>query len=174
MSENIQRMESEKDSKIAQLEGQIRGMEEKMPKIGDRGGATADEILDVFLKSPKSGEVPGEVMESFTAMMKQLGAAQETVMRNMKAEHVAAMSDMKAEYDAKINRLLREMDRMARETPGTARRPGRGRGMRPAERRPAPGRTAATRPSAPARPPRVILRKAPDPVNSFNGLSPRV
>ena len=102
MAENIQNMEGKKDAKIERLEGQIRSMEEKMSRIGDRGGATADEILNAFLKSSKSGGVPGEVMESFTTMMKQLGAAQETAMRDMKAEHVAAMVDMKAEYDAKV------------------------------------------------------------------------
>ena len=115
MAENIQNMEEKKDAKIEQLEGQVRRMEEKMSNIGDRGGATADEILNALLKSPKSGGVPGEVMESFTAMMKQLGAAQETAMRDMKDIHDAAMADMKAEYDAKIDRLLRTMDRMAKE-----------------------------------------------------------
>ena len=38
MADNIQRMEDEKDGKIARLEGQIRRMEEAMPEIGDRGG----------------------------------------------------------------------------------------------------------------------------------------
>ena len=115
MAENIQTLEGEKDAKIAQLEGQIRSMGEEMSKIGDRGGATTDKILDAFLKSPKSGGVPGEVMESFTTMMKQLGAAQETAMSDMKAEHDAAMRGMKAEYDAKTDRLLRAMDRMAKD-----------------------------------------------------------
>ena len=116
MSDNIQSMEDKKDGKIARLEGQIQSMEEKMSKIGDRGGATADEILNAVLKSPKSGGVPGEVVESFTAMMDQLGAAQETAMRDMKAVHDAEMADMKAEYDAKMERMMRVIDRMARES----------------------------------------------------------
>ena len=90
-------------------------MEKKMAKIGDEGGATVDEILSALLKSPKTGGVPGKVMELFTAMMDQLGAVQETAMRDMRAEHNAAISDMKAEHDVKMERLLRMIDRMAKE-----------------------------------------------------------
>ena len=105
MAENIRRTEDAKDAKIGQLEKHIQRMEEKMAKIGDRGGgSTADEILNAFLKSPKSGGVPGDVMDAFTGMMEQLGAAQENTIR-----------EMKAEYDAKMDRVLRAMDRMAKK-----------------------------------------------------------
>ena len=105
LEENMRRMREEKDAKIEQMDEHMRRMEEKMSKIGDRGGgSTADEILNAFLKSPKSGGVPGDVMEAFTGMMEQLGAAQENTIR-----------EMKDEYDAKMDRLLRAMDRMAKK-----------------------------------------------------------
>ena len=126
MAENIQRMEDEKDTKIARLEAEVERVRrekdeavervrEEVAEIRDRGGATADEILNALLKLPKAGGVPGDVAESFTAMMKQLGAAQDTAMRDMNDKHNAAMADMKAEYDAKMERLLRVIDRIARE-----------------------------------------------------------
>lgn len=110
MAENIQRMESEKDAKIERLEGQVRSMEEKMSEIGDRDGARADELLDAILRSPRSGGVPADVLESFTGMMRQLGAAQEDEIRKMRAE-----------YDAKIDGLVRTIERMSKEG-----NPGRG------------------------------------------------
>ena len=51
-----------------------------------------------------TGGVSGDVLESFTGMVRQLGAAQEDIMRQMKAEH-----------DAKTVRLLRVMDGMAKK-----------------------------------------------------------
>ena len=74
-TEEIKALKAEKDSRITQLEGQIRSIEEKVSGIGDRGGATAG-----------------------------------------KAEHNAAMADMKTEYDAKMDRLLRVIDRMAKDS----------------------------------------------------------
>ena len=133
MAENIQHMENEKDSKITRLEAEAERMRlevervrrekdeavervrEEVAEIRDRGGATADEILSALLKSPKAGGVPGEVAESLTTMMKQLGAAQDTAMRDMNDRHNAAMADMKAEHDAKMERLLRVIGRMAKE-----------------------------------------------------------
>lgn len=103
MAENIQNMEDEKDAKIERLEGQIRRMEERMSEIGDRSGARADEILNAILRSPKSGGVPADVLESLTAMMGQLGAAQEDEIRKMRAE-----------YDAKMDHVLRALDRITK------------------------------------------------------------
>ena len=138
MTKNIQALEGEKDTKMARLEAEAERMRlevervrrekdeavervrEEVAEIRDRGGATAgataSEILDALRKSPKSGGVPGEVVESFTAMMDQLGAAQEAAMRDMKAVHDAEMADMKAEYDAKMERMMRVIDRMAKES----------------------------------------------------------
>ena len=131
-------MEGEKDTKMARLEAEaermrlevervrrekdeaVESVRKEMAEMRDSSGATADKILSAVLKSPKSGGVPGEVVESFTAMMDQLGAAQETAMRDMKDTHDAAMADMKAdmkaEYDAKMERMMRVIDRMARES----------------------------------------------------------
>jgi len=132
MAENIQALEGEKDAKMTRLEAEAERMRlevervrrekdeavervrEEVAEIRDRGGATADEILNAFLKSPKAGGVPGEVAESFTGMMRQLGAAHENAIREMRAEYDAAMRGMKAEYGAKIDAMRREMDRMAK------------------------------------------------------------
>ena len=54
-------------------------------------------------------------MESFTTMMKQLGATQDTAMHDMKSRYDAAIADMKEEYDDKIESMLRVIDRMNRE-----------------------------------------------------------
>ena len=134
MAENIQHMEGEKDSKMARLEAeweQIRlelervrreqdeAMErvrEELAEIRDRRGATADKLLNALLKLPKSGGVPGEVTELFTAMMKELDAAREATMRDMKAELDASMADMKAELDANMERLRRMIDRTPKES----------------------------------------------------------
>ena len=163
MAENIQHMEDEKDGKIARLEAEMGRMaseryaeaarmrsemervrrekdeavervREEVAEIRDRGGATAGEILDALRKSPKAGGVPGDVAAALTTMMRQLGAAQETAMRDMKDSHNAAMADMKAdmkdshnaamadmkadmkaEYDAKMERLLRMIGRTAKD-----------------------------------------------------------
>ena len=103
MAENIQNMEDEKDAKIERLEGQIRRMEEKVSEVGDQSGARADEILNAILRSPKSGGVPADVLESLTAMMSQLGAAQDDEIRKLRAE-----------YDAKMDHVLRAMDRITK------------------------------------------------------------
>ena len=47
--------------------------------------------------------MPADVLESFTDMMRQLGAAQEDEIRKMRAE-----------YDAKIDGLVRTIERMAK------------------------------------------------------------
>ena len=113
----MRRMGTEKDSMIADLKGQIRRMEEKMSSIGGgSAGVMANDVLDAVRKSPKVGGVPGDVAESLTTMMKQISAAQDTAMRDMKDGYDAAMADMKAEYDAKMERMMRVMDRMARES----------------------------------------------------------
>ena len=145
MAENIQALEGEKEAKIARLEAETERMRLEVERVRREKDEAVERVReDVaedprpgqaprqtrysthFSSLPKSGGVPGEVAESFTAMMKQLGAAQETAMRDMKAGHDAAMADMKAEHDAamhgmkaehdaKIDRLLRAMDRMAKE-----------------------------------------------------------
>ena len=107
LSENIQRMGDEKDAKIAQLEAHIQRMEEDVSKINERESVQAERILEALLKSPKAGGLSGEVVESLTGMMRQLGASQE-----------AAMNEMRAEYDAKMDKLLRVIDDMAKRGGG--------------------------------------------------------
>lgn len=115
MAENIQRMENEKDAKIERLEGQVRSMEEKMSKIVDLGGSRAAEILKAILAS-KTGGVPADALDSFTDMMRHLGAVQEDEMRKMRAE-----------YDAKIDGLERTIERMAKgKNAGSGRAGGSG------------------------------------------------
>ena len=74
-----------------------------MSSISDREGDRADRILDALLKSPKAGGVPTAFLESLTEMVRQMGAAHDTAMR-----------DIRAEYDAKLDRLMRAVDGMAK------------------------------------------------------------
>ena len=101
MAESIQRMEGEKDAEIERLKGQVRDMEEKMSKIIERGDSRAYGMLNATLAS-KTGGVPADVLESLTAMMSQMGAAQNDEIRKMRAE-----------YDAKIDGLARTIEWVA-------------------------------------------------------------
>ena len=109
MSDNIRKMEGEKDSKIARMREEMarmgRAKDEEMARMREeiaglkrRRDFPVSGVLDALRESPGTDGVPAEVLKSLTGMMGQLGKFQEDAIR-----------EIRAEYDAKIEEMRREM-----------------------------------------------------------------
>ncbi len=109
MAGNIQRMEDEKDGKIARLEAEVERvsrekdeamqcMREEVADLKRRRERPVSDMLAILRESSETDGVSDKFMESLTGMLRQLGASQE-----------AAIREMRDEYDSKIEGLVRRM-----------------------------------------------------------------
>ena len=128
MAGNIQRMEDEKDGKIARLEAEtarmksemermrrekdeaMKHMREDVAEMKGRRERPVSDMLAILKESSETDSVSDKFMESLTGMLRQLGASQE-----------AAIREMRDEYDSKIERLVRRMSDLPEGSEG---RPG--------------------------------------------------
>ena len=116
MAGNIQRMEDEKDGKIARLEAEaarmrsevervrrekdeaVERMREEVAELKGRRERPVSDMLAILRESSETDGVSDKFMESLTGMLRQLGASQE-----------ASIREMRDEYDTKIEGLVRRL-----------------------------------------------------------------
>ena len=103
MSDNIRKMEDEKDNKIARLETEVA-------ELKKRGSVPGTDLVAALRDAAGAEGVPGNVVKSLTGMVDQMGKVQE-----------AALREMSEKYDAEIRELRRALGRRDSEA-----RPGRG------------------------------------------------
>ena len=99
MAGNIQKMEGEKDEKMARMEKEMARMEAEIAELKKRGNLPGSDLVGALRDAAGAEGVPGAVIESLTGMVDQLGKVQEATIRQMREE-----------YDAKIGELRRALD----------------------------------------------------------------
>ncbi len=97
MAANIQKMESEKDDKIARLEKKVNSLKNQM-------GLPVSKALALIKESSVDEPATDKVVQSLDDIMERIKISQD-----------AAIQEMTKKYDAKINYLLRTIKRMADE-----------------------------------------------------------
>ena len=104
MADNIRKMESEKDQKMARMEKEMARMEKEMGELRRNRGLPGSDLVAALKEAAGAEGVPGPVIESLAGMMRQLGAVQE-----------AALKEIRDENDAKMDRLLSVIEKAVKE-----------------------------------------------------------
>ena len=86
------------DKMVARMEERMASMQEEMAEMKRRRGLPAEELLAILGKSSETDGVSGTLLESLTGMVRQMGAAQEANIR-----------ELRREYDAEISKLKRRV-----------------------------------------------------------------
>ena len=127
LSDNIQRMEGEKDVELARMKEEMARMKEEMTlrdgemarrdreieDLKNSRGPPGTDLVDALKGSAGTDGVPGAVVESLTEMMRQMEASHKADYEEFRK---TISKELREEYDAKIAKLTRGFEASGRKS----------------------------------------------------------